>query len=226
MTSNKITLAFGITAALLVATSANAQFHLPSALTGSTTASSTSGSGDAMVAQDALVKSFVGSQIEVLAAQSLLAQAYDLKDSAASIDAQQRALQSGTVDTDTLKKTIDVSDKANDEITAKQNEKTTLTTEEKGYYSQSLPHFAKGIIGTHEVIAQAAKFTSVAKSSMTGLSGLTSGLTKLKAGAYVVSATPSYSKSLFDVFRKTMSISQNNGVKAPSDATQALGSLD
>lgn len=226
MNSMKIKLAVGIAAALLVATSANAQFHLPSALGGSPSAGSTSGSGDPMVAQDALVKSFVGSQIEVLAAQSLLAQAYGLKQSADDIDALQRALQSGTVDTDTLKKTIDVSDKANDEITAKQNEKTTLTAEEKGYYSQSLPHFAKGVIGTHDVIAQVAKFTSAAKGSMTGLSGLTGGLTKLKAGAFVARSTPSYSKNLFDVFRKTMSISQNNGVKAPSDATQALGSLD
>lgn len=226
MNSMKIKLAVGIAASLLVATPANAQFHLPSALGGSPSASSTAGSGDAMVAQDALVKSFIGSQIEVLAAQSLLAQAYGLKHSVDDIDAQQRALQSGTVDTDTLKKTIDVSDKANDEITAKQNEKTTLTAEEKEYYAQSLPHLVKAVIGTHDVITQAARFTSAAKGSMASLSGLTGGLTKLRAGVFVARSTPSYSKNLFDVFRKTMSISRNNGVVAPSDATQALGSLD
>lgn len=225
MTSTKIKLSVGVAAALFVATSANAQFHLPSVLGGSPAASSDSGQSDPMVAQDALVKSFVGSQIEVLTAQSFLAQAYGLKQSAEELDAQQRALQSGTVDTDTLKKSIDISDKANEEITARQNDQATLTAEEKEYYTQSLPHFAKGVMGTHDVIVQAAKFTSAAKSSMTGLAGLGSGLTKLKAGAFVARSTPSYSKNLFDVFRKTMLISQKNGVQAPSDATQALGSL-
>jgi hypothetical protein len=61
---------------------------------------------------------------------------------------------------------------------------------------------------------------------MSGLSGLTTGMTKLKAGAFVAKSTPSYSKNLFDVFRKTMTISQNNGVKVPADATQALGGLE
>lgn len=225
MNTMKLKLAAGIATTLLIATSANAQFHLPSALGGSPSASSSSSAGDPSVAQDALVKSFVGSQLEVLAAQSLLAQAYGLKQTADLLDAQQKDLQSGAVDKDTLKKTVDISSNANDEITAQQDKKTVLTTEEKGYYSQSLPHFARGVMGTHEVIAQAAKFTSAAKGSMTGLSGISGGLTKLKAGAFVARSTPSYSKNLFDVFRKTMSISQSNGVKTPSDATQALGSL-
>jgi hypothetical protein len=208
-------------AGLATTFAANAQFHLPSALGGSPSASS----GDAMASQDALVKSFVGSQIEVLAAQTLLAKAYDLKDSAGELELQQKALQGGAVDKDTLKKTIDISDKANEEITAQQSKQTTLTAEEKEYYQQSLPHFAKGVLGTREVIVQAQKFTSVAKGSMSGMGALSGGMTKLKAGAYVATATPSYSKNLFDVFRKTMSISQSNGVKIPSDATQAVGEL-
>jgi hypothetical protein len=155
----------------------------------------------------------------------LLAKAYDLKDSAGELELQQKALQGGAVDKDTLKKTIDISDKANEEITAQQSKQTTLTAEEKEYYQQSLPHFAKGVLGTREVIVQAQKFTSVAKGSMSGMGALSGGMTKLKAGAYVATATPSYSKNLFDVFRKTMSISQSNGVKIPSDATQAVGEL-
>jgi hypothetical protein len=155
-----------------------------------------------------------------------LAQAYGLKDQAKLCDDQQKALQSTSLDTPTLEKTVDISSKANDEISAQQAKQTTLTTEEKEYYAQSLPHFAKGVLGTHDVIVQAEKFTSTAKGSMSGLSGLTTGMTKLKAGAFVAKSTPSYSKNLFDVFRKTMTISQNNGVKVPADATQALGGLE
>lgn len=210
-----------IIAGMFAGTSANAQFHLPGALGGSASNSSS----DALAAQDSLVKSFVASQMEVLTAQSLLAQAYGLKDQAELLDAQQKALQGGAVDTDTLEKTVDISSKANDDIAAQQSKQATLTAAEKDYYAQSLPHFARGVMGTREVIVQAEKFTSTAKGSMSGLAGLTTGMAKLKAGVFVAKATPSYSKNLFDVFRKTMSISQSNGVKVPSDATQAMGSL-
>lgn len=221
MKSSKIFLVAGITAGLFAATSASAQFHLPTSLS----STSSSSSSDALAAQDALVKSFVASQSEVLAGQSLLAQAYGLKDQAKLCDDQQKALQSTSVDTETLKKTVDISSQANDEISEQQAKQTTLTAEEKEYYAQSLPHLAKGVIGAHDVVVQAEKFTTTAKGSMTGLSGLTTGMAKLKAGAFVARSTPSYSKNLFDVFRKTMTISQNNGVKVPSDATQALGAL-
>ena len=221
MNNKVLKLVFGIAAGTFVVTSANAQFHLPAALGGSSSASS----GDAMAAQDSLVKSFVSSQTEVLAAQELLSRAYGLKDQADLLDATQKALQSGSLDTDALKKTVDISSKANDEITAQQDKQTVLTAEEKQAYVQSLPHFAKGVIGTKQVIAQAEKFTSAAKGSMTGVSGLASGMTKLKAGVYVARATPSYAKTLFDVFRKTMSISRSNNIAIPSDATAALGGI-
>ncbi|RDS86297.1 hypothetical protein [Dyella psychrodurans] len=221
MKGTKLALTACIVSALFAASAANAQFHLPSLGTASTTNSSS----DALAAQDQLVKSFIASQSEVLNAQSLLAQAYGLKDQAAACDAQQKALQSTGTDTNALQKTVDVSNSANEAIAEQQAKQTTLTAEEKEYYAQSLPHFAKGVLGTRDVVMQAEKFTATAKGSMTGMSGLTTGLTKLKAGAFVAKSTPSYSKNLFDVFRKTMTISQNNGVKVPSDATQALAGL-
>lgn len=206
----------------LATTAAFAQFHLPKALGGSTTSSS----GAAQSGSDALVKSFVVSQTEVLRAQSLLAQAYGLKDQAKLCDDQATALQSTSVDTDTLKKTVEVSDAANQQITGEQQKQSALTAEEKRYYAESLPHFAKGVIGTRDLVEKAASFISNLKSSGSSMAGLGMGMAKLKSGMYVAKAAPAYSKSLFDVFRKTMSISHTNGVKTPSDATAALGSLD
>lgn len=207
----------------LTTTTAFAQFHLPKVLGGDSTASS---NGSAQQGSDALVKSFIASQTEVLRAQSLLAQAYGLKDEAKLCDDQAEALQSTSVDTDTLKKTVEVSDAANQQITSEQQKQSALTAEEKQYYAQSLPHFAKGVIGTHDVIEKAASFTSSLKNSGSSMASLGMGIGKLKSGMYVAKATPAYSKNLFDVFRKTMSISRSNGVKTPSDATAALGSLD
>jgi hypothetical protein len=211
-----------VVAGLFATTSANA-FNLPSALGGS----SSNGATDNMATQDALVKSFVASEIEVLTAQSLLEQAYGLKDEAKLCEDQAKSLQSTSVDSDTLKKTVDVSNKAMDVITAQQSKQSSLSDEEKQYYIQSLPHFAKGIIGTHDVVSKAATFTSGLKNAGTNVGSLLSvGTSKLGAGMFIAKSTPSYSKNLFDVFRKTVTIGQNNGVKAPADVTSALGGLD
>lgn len=216
-----LTAAIGCTFAT---TAALAQFHLPKALGGSSAA--TSSSTSPQQGSDALVRSFIASQTEVLRAQSLLAQAYGLKDQAKLCDDQATALQSTSVDTDTLKKTVEVSDSANEQITTQQKKQSALTAEEKQFYAESLPHFAKGVIGTHDVIEKAASFTSSLKSSGSLMTSMGMGMGKLKDGIYVAKATPAYSKSLFDVFRKTMTISKSNGVKTPSGATAALGSLD
>lgn len=203
---------------LLIAGTASAQFRLPHL--GSSSTSST----DTAASQDSLVQSFIASQSEVLAAQALLAKAYGLKEQADACEAQEAALKSSGTDADTLKKAVDISDSANAAISEQQAKQATLTTDEKAYYAQSLPHFAKGVVGTRNVVSQAEKFTESAKGSA-GLSALTMGVSKLKAGLFVAKSMPSYSKSLYDVFRKTVSISQNNGVAVPSDATAALQGL-
>lgn len=226
MKSVKAILVGSVLTGLFTATSANAQLNISSVLGGPSSGNSSNAATDNVAAQDALVKSFVASQIEVLTAQSLLAQAYGLKDQAQLCDDQAKALQSTSVDTDTLKKTVDVSTQANDLITAQQNKESTLSDEGKQYYIKSLPHFARGIIGTHDVVSKAAHFASGLKSSGTNIGGLLSaGTGKLKAGLFIAQATPSYSMNLFDVFRKTVSIGQSNGVTPPSDVTSALGSL-
>jgi hypothetical protein len=221
MEAKSVVLAACIISGLSSATVANAGIHFP----GIGSNSNSSSSSDVLAAQDSLVRSFVASQREILTAQSLLAKAYGLKDQAEACDVQEKALESAGTDTDALKKTVDVSNAANEAISAQQAKQATLTAEEKGYYGQSLPHFAKGVVGTRDVVVQAEKFTTSAKGSMTGLSGLAGGMTKLKAGAFIARSVPSYSKSLFDVFRKTLSIGRNNGVSVPDDATQALSSL-
>lgn len=201
--------------AALFAGSAYAGFHLPQL-----------GSSSAAAApnEDAMVQSFVQSQGEILAAQVLLAKAYGLKDQAEACEAQATALKSSGVDTDTLKKTVDVSNSANAAIAAQQDKQAALTTQEKTYYAQSLPHFAVGVLGTRQVVEDAEQFAGAARGSM-GLSALSGGATKLRAGMFIAHAMPSYSKNVYEVFRKTVEIGRNNGVQVPSDATAALGGI-
>jgi hypothetical protein len=219
----------GSLALMLTASLAHAQFKLPAALGGKGSASSgNANDGDAAAAQDSLVRTFVASQTEVVTAQALLAHAYGLKDQAALLEAQQKALSSGGVkEASDLQTSLDISNKASAEIAAQQASQTSLSEEGKKYYAESLPHFAKGVVGTHRLVGEVSKFGSTAKNSMGGggLAGLGSGMTKLKVGMFVVKATPGYSKAVFDTFRKTVSIGQSNGVKVPTDATQALSDL-
>lgn len=194
---------------------AGPQFHLPHFGSSSTASAPNEG---------AMVQSFVQSQGQILAAQVLLAKAYGLKDQAAACQAQETALKSSGVDADVLKKTVDVSNSANAAIATQQSKQAALTTQEKTYYAQSLPHFAEGVLGTRKVAQEAEQFAGAAHGSM-GLSALSGGLTKLHAAEFIAQAMPSYSKSVYSVFRKTVEIGRNNGVQVPANATAALGSL-
>jgi hypothetical protein len=217
--------------ALLSASGAQAfQFKLPAALGGNaasadTTAAANAEAGDPATAQDSLVRTFVASRIEVLNAQEELAKAYDLNEQADILASERQALSSGGVtEASQIQTSMDKSAAANDAIAAKQAGQATLSEEGKRHYAASLPHFVKGVVGTQQLIVQVAKFTTSMKKSLTGggLAGLGAGVTKLKAGLVVAKGTPAYSKQVFDMFHKTMAISQSNGIKAPADATQAL----
>jgi hypothetical protein len=228
MSIAKRTLPIALISLLAATGTAQAQFKLPSALGGLTSSSAPATGSDAAVSQDALVRTFVSSQTEVLAAQQELALAYGLKDQAALIASEQQALTSGGVtEASQIQTSIQVSDNANAAIAAKQAEQATLSEEGKQHYAASLPHFVKGVAGTRQLVLEAGKFGASAKSAMAGggLAGLAGGMTKLKAGAYVAKSTPSYSKQVFDAFRKTVSIGQSSGVKVPTDATKALTDL-
>jgi hypothetical protein len=228
MTIAKRTLSIAAATLLAAAGSAQAQFKLPSILGGPAPATVAINGSDTAVSQNSLVRTFIASQTELLAAQQELALAYDLKDQSALIASEQQALSSGGVtEAARIKTSIQVSSDANAAIAAKQAEQTTLSEEGKQHYIASLPHFLKGIIGTRQLILEATRFGDATKNSIAGggLAGLASGITQVKAGAYVVMSTPAYSKQVFDAFRKTVSIAQSSGVKMPSDATNALTDL-
>ncbi len=184
-----------------------------------------SSNADLGTSQQALITDFVGSQREVLQAQALLERAYGFKDKAELLQAQQKALSSGPIDENSLKKTVELSRSANKQIAAEQAKQGALTSQEKAAYTASLPHFADGVIGTTKTVTAAQNFASSAESGGGGLAGMVSGADKLKVGLYIAKVTPAYSKELYSVFKKTVMIGRKNGVTIPANATNALGSL-
>lgn len=204
----------------------HAQFKLPGALSG-LAGGSNPGQATESVSNDTLVSSFIATNQEILTAQKFLALAYDQKDKAALLDSEAQALQSTGVGADELKKAVELSNKTNEELAARQTEKTQFSEQEKQYYVQSLPHFVRGLAGTRQLVEQVKSFGANAKGSLArgGLSMLGSGMGKMKAAAFVVKATPGYAKGVFDTFRKTVAIGKSNNVKMPADATSALAGL-
>jgi len=213
-----------------VAGAAQAQFRLPSipGLGGKSGNSTTPQAGtDASVSSDSLVQSFVGSNKEILTAQSLLELAYGDKAKAAVLQSESDALKSDGVGEEQIKKVVDLSNTTSKDLAEKQTKQAKFSAEEKQYYAQSLPHFTRGVIGTKKLVEAAAAFAESSKGSMTGggLMSLGAGIAKMKIGMYVAKATPGYSKNVFDTFRKTVSIGKSSNVKMPADATSALSSL-
>ena len=184
-----------------------------------------SSNADLGASQQALITDFVGSQREILQAQALLERAYGFKDKAELLQAQQKALSSGPIDENSLKKTVELSQSANKQIAAEQAKQGALTSQGKAAYTASLPHFADGVIGTAKTVTAAKSFASSAESGGGGLAGMVSGADKLKVGLYIAKVTPAYSKELYSVFKKTVMVGQKNGVTIPANATNALGSL-
>lgn len=221
-------LSLGIASLVLVtgAAVAHAQFKLPGKL-GGLMGGSSAPQGAESVSNDTLVQSFVASNSEILTAQKFLSLAYGEKDKAALLDSEAQAIQSPGVGADELKKAVELSNKTNDELAAKQAKKEQLSAEERQYYVQSLPHFVKGIAGTRQLLAQVRNIASNPRGALAdgGVNMIGSGASKMKAAMFVVKATPSYSKSVFDTFRKTVSIGKSNNVKMPADATSALTGL-
>lgn len=185
-----------------------------------------SSDADLGTSQQALITDFVGSQREILQAQAFLERAYGFKDKAELLQAQQKALSSGPVDENSLKKTVELSQSANKQIAAEQAKQGALTSQEKAAYTASLPHFADGVIGTAKTVTASQNFASSAESGGgSGLAGMVAGADKLKVGLYIAKVTPAYSKELYSVFKKTVMIGRKNGVTIPTNATNALRSL-
>lgn len=226
MTIGKLTLAIASLVLVSGVGAAHAQFKLPGKLGGLMGGSSAPQAMES-VSNEGLVQSFVASNSEILSAQSFLSLAYGEKDKAALLESEAKAIQSSGVGADELKKAVELSNKTNEELAAKQAQKEQLSAEEKQYYVQSLPHFVKGVAGTRQLLDQVRKLGTNPGGAMAGggMNMIGSGVGKMKAAMFVIKATPSYSKSVFDTFRKTVSIGKSNNVKMPADATSALSGL-
>lgn len=129
-----------------------------SSLASSTTSEAQSATVDVntLSAQGAkLVASYALAMSGVTEAQSDLAKAFNLNDLATELDAQQTALKSGNLTSDEAEKVVELSEKANNLLEEKMNEKTELDAQAKEQVGSALLKYSAGTAGTAMLIKSA-----------------------------------------------------------------------
>ena len=192
---------------------------------GSSAAGSTT-TGDALAMQEGVVAKYAEASRELNTAQTELLYAFGLKDQAAALEAQAKALASGaTLDKDAIEKQKKLSDQANAAIQAKLDSGEQLSAEGKAHYAKSLAPYAAAVGITTKMPNDLSSFSTSAQSQIQSASMMekVKVTSKLSAGTYLVKELPGYSANLLSCLGKLVSFAKKNQIEVPKDATAALG---
>lgn len=181
-----------------------------------TSGGSTSGGGDAVSAQDALVSSYIAANKKVLMAEYKMASALGLSEAAALAKAEADALSSGATK-DNLAKADSVQSDVSRQISERQNAKGVKMDEKsKKEYASGMGDLGSGLI---EYAGMASKFNAF-KNALVSASPMM--IPKLNSGAYILQSFPSNSVNLKNTLTQAVSFAKSNDIPVPKDATAAL----
>ena len=200
---------------LLAAPVAFAQFSLPNlgAVGGSKSASA---DGNESGQQDQLVRAYVAADKEVLTAQSLMAEAVGLKDRAAMLKSTADALGDGATKGN-LADADKIQSDSSKEISARLKDKNLkMDANSKALYSSGMSSLGNSILKYIGLRPQVINFANTLKASPM------LAMTKLSAGAYVVTNLPGNAKNVYDTLSYTTAYAKNNDIPVPANATKAL----
>lgn len=175
-------------------------------------------------AQEVLVQRFARSQTHSLAAQIAFAQAFGLAEQVQLLEAERVSLSAGAVNSDTLKKSVSVSEAAQAAIDERANAQPELNAEAHG-------HYAEGLIQLAQSVGQARQLAMESSSFLAGMKNLNpmqmaSLSRKLSAGAWVAKESPGYVRALSSNTRMAMTYARQNKVKMPDNADSLLDGLE
>ena len=200
---------------LLAAPAVFAQFSLPNF--GAVGSSKSDGAeGNESGQQDQLVRAYVAADKEVLTAQSLMAEAVGLKDRAAMLKSTAQALGDGATKGN-LADADKIQSEASKEISARLNDKNLkMDANSKALYSSGLSSLGGSILKYIGLRPLVTNFANTLKASPM------LALTKLSAGAYVVTSLPGNAKNVYETLSYTTAYAKNNDIPVPANATKAL----
>lgn len=189
------------------------------AASGSTGGSSTVGTGNESSQQDSLVRAYVAANKDVLIAQSKMAGAVGLKESAAKLKSTAEALGDGAT-RGNLADADKIQSDSSKEISSRLNDKNLkMDAQSKALYSSGMSSLGSGMVRYVAMRPQITSFGNTIKASPA------LALTKLSAGAYVVTNFPGNAKNVYDTLGYSTAFAKSHDIPVPTDATKALASF-
>jgi len=187
-------------------------------MAGGNAASSGGGANDS-TQQDSLVRAYVAANKDVLIAQSKMAEAVGLKESAAKLKSTANALGDGATKGN-LSDADKIQSDSSKEISARLNDKNLkMDAQSKAMYSSGMSSLGSGMVRYVGMRPQVTNFGNTIKASPA------LALTKLSAGAYVVTNFPGNAKNVYDTLSYSTAFAKSHDIPVPADATKALASF-
>lgn len=168
---------------------------------------------------DALVVAFSDSNRQLLTAQSSLLEALGLKDELAKLQAEQKALGSGALDTPALKKISLQSASASAAISQALESQPELSKEARKTFARGLVEYLAAAVAARDLVVQAQQFTSSAAGNPMSLMG------KAGTAMYVGKETPAYMKNIGTSTKALFAFAKRNNIETPANATAQLNDL-
>ncbi|MEL7538024.1 MAG: PEGA domain-containing protein [Pseudomonadota bacterium] len=198
--------------------------------------------------QERIVLSYVVASVAMSDAQAELADALELKDAAAKVRAEARALESATtVDKKRLEKNTKISKSTNKQIQKALKKDKELTAQQRIEFSRGMASYVLAVEQTDNVIDEAAPFVSSVEQKITGTmerlksawseknpvsifrGGTTADGTdigemkkKLATGMYIGQKAPGLIVSHGKTVQQIAKYTQNNDIAVPPEASGAL----
>lgn len=179
---------------------------------------------DVEVQQEALVKSFVGAQQNLLEAQSLVAEALGLKAEKDKLDAERDALGKGNVNKKSLKKTVGLTENAQKAIKKKMEAGESLSDEGKVLLGKSLVPYAKSVAGVAAMVSDAQNLAKgiQAQVKAAGFSGAMKVKKTFDVGLYIAPKVPGLATGMVKQLGSMVSFAKKNGVDVPKEASDLI----
>jgi len=222
MKMKSIGIAICVSLALLLSTPAAAQFG------GFGKKKEDSGGGasqaDVELQQENLVKSFAGAQVNLMEAQSLLAEALGLKELKETLDAERDAFGKGNVDKKALKKSTGTTKDAQKKINEKMKEADELSDESKALLAQSMVPYAQSVGGVVAMVQDATNLANgiQAQIKSAGMMGAMKVKKTFDVGLYLAPKVPGFAKDMTLQLKDVVSYAKSNRVEIPADASALL----
>jgi hypothetical protein len=175
--------------------------------------------------QKQLVEKYIEASMHESDAKIMMANAFGMKDLAATLEADKVALSSGN--TDAVKDISAKSEETTKQIEKVMEEKKLSSNESKELYAKSLIPYGKSVLASKDMADLGKKCIEAAKDQVSNAS--LSNAMKVKSTLDVILSIgpelPGHLKNVLTTGSKFVSYAKSNDIQIPNDASASMGDL-